>query len=80
MRNAQESNTAHVEVVLGEALHVHGQKLRQPRELVAPPPKLDVVVHPLAIILVQDLKDGHLCSVRTAEQYEYALSNRYSIH
>lgn len=46
--------------VVDEALDVEHQKVRQLGQAVPPPAKLDVVVHPLAIELAQELVDGYL--------------------
>ena len=48
------------EVVLGEALEVQHQVGGQARQAVPPPPHLDVIVHPAAVELVQQLEDGDL--------------------
>ena len=57
------------EVILLEAFHVQHHVPRKPRQAVLPPPVLDVVMYPLPVVLLQDLKNWHLrwhtCAVTT---------------
>lgn len=50
----------HIEVVLHEALHVHSQVGRQPQEAVPPAASLDVMVHSVPVVLVQQLEHWDL--------------------